>query len=756
MKRLNETNNLIADLEIWMGVVTASGPSTITISVSGFSNGNDLTAQEFTAGSGATWSVDTSGTTTTFASPFSFPSLTPTGQHELYYGFATDNGQSALSGGGTAGFTYVPSGLPVGDLIAYDTDTSTTVAPVARNSNTGFYQDAVGVLLTATPGAPSSPAAIGGVQLCNGGVDAAANFQSPYQSAPSLSAVNANPEFAGYNFTSVIDLPAGDNSPAIGNNYNIVGHTFYYFRPGVHYVGTFVLDQQDRVDHIAFYGGGTAANPAIITGAAAAFSHPEPHLAASGTERYVTFEYLQIKDYVSNVDADVMNVDGGANWTLKHDIIGPNSGIDANGNVVSYNAGGAGFGAGMNSVVQYNCFTKNGQYAVQAAGCGAGQPQIPGGGCKVTGIVIDHNEFDSNDYATLRENSGARTVGCLHCGFDNFPTPASARQYKLPNDCSVPGQPNGCNNGFSGGMKAWIWSGAQITNNWVHDNHAVGLWADTINVGITYSGNYIANNWGEGIVYEVSYNAQITGNTFVKNAWVWGASDPGFPYAAIYMSESGYDSRVTPNNGSGFSAISNNVFIDNWDGVTLWEASDRYCTRGNPTVQCTEPESGESPTQATLTTCQNPGTATGAAGELGPNKLLGDCRWQTKNIHVTNNIFRFTPSNINPLNQTPYASTNTCATSYCGYNSIISGNPSPAPYPGQTIEHSIVWDQGNLFANNTYSGPWKFDTNQVHQDPLLPITFSQWQAAQGSRPATNMITNSDHPPEDVGSTCSGC
>ena len=100
----------------------------------------------------------------------------------------------------------------------------------------------------------------------------------------------------------------------------------------------------------------------------------------------------------------------------------------------------------------------------------------------------------------------------------------------------------GC--GCTGGGKFWETHGAKITDNYVHDNKGVGLWADSNNVGFRFEGNYISDNDAEGIMYETSYNAVIVNNTFVRNALVKGPTNPGFPASAIYLSESGSDSRV--------------------------------------------------------------------------------------------------------------------------------------------------------------------------------------------------------------------
>jgi parallel beta-helix repeat protein len=416
-------------------------------------------------------------------------------------------------------------------------------------------------------------------------------------------------------------------------------------------------------------------------------------------------------------------------------------------------------GLGQNAVVQYDCFTRNGALGINGGGTNCATA-TSGGACKVFGVMIDHNEFDTNDDHTLTTglavnqsqngwSTGASGAGCPHCGYDNYPTPGGP----LLDDSNY-------NPGASGGIKLWVEWNAQVTNNWIHDNHSVGIWVDTDNVNITISGNYIERNWGPGITYEASYNGQITNNALIDNDWVNGSRDSGQAWPAIYMSESGYDSRLS-SNGTGYSAISGNVVTDNWNGVTLWENSDRRCT-ANATDDCTDPAPGDAgSTGASPSTCVKPGTATGRAGELGdptatyaPTRL-GDCRWQTKNVRVVSNAFNLTPSNINPRVLTIYAAlgAGSCTpANHCGFNSTTSQASSNTVYPGDVIAHSITWDQGNVFVSNAYNGPWRFDTNEPGGAEL---TFSQWQTTIGARGGTALNTE-NHPAQDNGSTCSGC
>jgi len=63
-----------------------------------------------------------------------------------------------------------------------------------------------------------------------------------------------------------------------------------------------------------------------------------------------------------------------------------------------------------------------------------------------------------------------------------------------------------------------------VNGSWTKgdNNLDIGIWGDTNNAGFTMSGNYISDHCGKGIVYEISYNAQIENNTLVALS---GAAD---------------------------------------------------------------------------------------------------------------------------------------------------------------------------------------------------------------------------------------
>jgi hypothetical protein len=366
----------------------------------------------------------------------------------------------------------------------------------------------------------------------------------------------------------------------------------------------------------------------------------------------VTISFLTIQHFQSPGSQSVVNHDAGTNWTVTH-------------NTVQDNPIGAGVGIGSRDVVSYNCLTQNGEYGFNA--------YSPDG---VTNVVLDHNEISYNDTYDWE----TKQPGC----------------------------------GCSGGGKFWETVAGWVTNNYVHDNHNVGLWADTDNADFTFAGNYVSNNYGEGIMYETSYNATIDNNIFIRNALGEGLTNPGFPTGAIYLSESGGDGRVA---GSSTLDISRNAFIDNFDGVVLWENADRFCN--SPGLNANGVCTLVNPSQVTSGTC--------VSGTINQSPYYAECRWKTQNVAVHNNTFVLDPG--------------TCPSNAdCGMNAVFSNwgtYPSWSPYHGPVIEQAITFNQDNRFYANTYRGAWRI----LAHDQGTTLTVSQWQGAPYG--------------QDTGSTLSG-
>jgi hypothetical protein len=160
-KLVSFQDNASHDLEIWLGTVTSTGSSTITVgysaSVSGVSI--ELTSQEFTAGLGAStiWTRDTGGGQSNAASTIvASPAFTTAGAGELYLSYSRSPGE--VLPGRTSGFTYDQTAL--GNMVLYDPNVSGAVAPTSTQSPANT-SSAIGALIEASVPALSPPTVTG-------------------------------------------------------------------------------------------------------------------------------------------------------------------------------------------------------------------------------------------------------------------------------------------------------------------------------------------------------------------------------------------------------------------------------------------------------------------------------------------------------------------------------------------------------------------------------------------------------------------
>lgn len=372
--------------------------------------------------------------------------------------------------------------------------------------------------------------------------------------------------------------------------------------------------------------------------------------AFDDTSEHVLIEYLTIRNFGTlggDQQQGVVNHDSGPYWMISHSTIAGNA--------------GAGVMLGSHDTLVWNCIEGNQQYGFNAYS-NAGE---------VTDLMIDHNEIADNDTYDYE----ARQPGC----------------------------------GCSGGGKFWNVINAVVTNNWIHDNKSVGLWADTNNAGFEFEGNYFQDGQGVALMYEISYNAVIEYNTFDHNGVTGGPSSAGFPLSAVYISESGTDSRVNSNYKDSPFLIAHNIFDNNWGGVILWENSNRFC--GSPDNTSSDYCTMVNP-QATLKSC-----ATASLVKTEP--YFNDCRWKTQNVSVESNQFTFTPSALG----------NACTVkNNCGFSGLFSeygSDPSWSPYQGDIVPTNVTFQQNNKFSSNTYSGPWCF----MGWELGTAVNFKQWRAA---------------------------
>jgi hypothetical protein len=368
--------------------------------------------------------------------------------------------------------------------------------------------------------------------------------------------------------------------------------------------------------------------------------------AFGGNATGVTISYLTVRNFGGegeNQDQGVVNENSMSGWTIDHSTIKDNA--------------GAGVMLGSRNTLSHDCIADNQQY-----GFNAYSPSGP------VDLVLKNNEIAGNDTYNWEAHSP---------------------------DC-----------GCTGGGKFWEVKNAIIENNWIHDNKSVGLWADTNNRGFELKNNYISGNYDYGLIYEISYNAVIEQNTFVRNGLQNGPKGRGFPTAAIYISESGSDQRVRGSFDSSF-LIAKNSFIDNWGGVILWENADRFCNSPANTSSgtCTLVD----PSVATIKSCN--------ATNIKQQPYFGDCRWKTQNVQVQDNMFSFKPSDIGP-SCTP--------ANECGFQGVFSEYgtyPNWSPYHKTVVEQNITYNQNNHFKANTYIGPWIF---MVYEQGNV-VNWAQWQ-----------------------------
>jgi hypothetical protein len=372
-------------------------------------------------------------------------------------------------------------------------------------------------------------------------------------------------------------------------------------------------------------------------------------------DQHVTIKYLTIEDFDPDQGAGAVNGNGNNGWTEEYDLM-------------QYNSPGAAMMLGGDNTVTDNCLTENGEYGFNGYS------------------YVDQTYEDTF------------TGGATNITFRN-------------NDVSY-NNTRKTSSGIEGGGKFWQDGNVTVTGNYFHNNiDSPGVWMDTDNAGFLVQDNYISNNGAQGLMYEISYNADIIDNTFVGNGIAAGPENPGFPTGAIYISESGGNSTVV-SNYRGELNIQNNVFHDNMSGVVLYQNSNRYVGDGQDPGTLTPPRGVG--IQTWINT-DGPGKCPTHLTETSPIDYHSLCQWRTQNVTVQDNQFTFNPSD------SVYGGHCTKANS-CGQNALFAPYSSTAAYPAYTVCNSISNSQGNVFSHNSYTGPWSF--LYFNQGDIA--TWSQW------------------------------
>jgi len=223
---------------------------------------------------------------------------------------------------------------------------------------------------------------------------------------------------------------------------------------------------------------------------------------------------VQYLDISHDVHLTTGTIYTGTGWTITHNNI--HDGYSTPGSGVAIFGGDQG-------TIEYNCLSKMGDYGVNLFGSNS---------------RFDYNEvYESN--------------------------------YKADPGC-----------GCSGGGKWWGTLNADIVDNaFVDDSPAGGIpvWLDNGNSGTLISGNYFYMSYGMAVDSETGFNLDVTGNLFMDGGWGKGSGGCG----------NNCDGAVGLNSSGGFNVpgsryenqvlISHNQFVNDWQGIDIWQAGARSC-----------------------------------------------------------------------------------------------------------------------------------------------------------------------------------
>jgi Right handed beta helix region len=465
---------------------------------------------------------------------------------------------------------------------------------------------------------------------------AATSFRPPSGEAPSSPPVTWCE--SGLPTSPHTSAPAGAVTVPAGDNSSFTFNTpdtTYWFAPGTHTLGTGEYDQIQPAHGDTYVG----APGAVLDGQNAnIFAFIGNY--QDGADEKVTIEYLTIENFRPNQSGGAVNGNGNNGWTEKYDLMKDNS-------------PGAAMMLGGDNIVSDNCLTENGEYGF-------------------------------NGYSYVDETLGSTfTGGATNITFTGNDVSDNNTQKTQA--------------GIEGGGKFWQDGNVTVTGNYVHNNiDSPGIWMDTDNAGFLVKENYISGNAGEGLMYEVSYNADIIDNTFIDNAIAEGKGNKGFPTGAIYVSESGGNASI-PSRYAGQLNIQDNVFRNNWSGVVIYQNANRYSGDGQDAGTLTPP----SGTSVGTWINNAPSVCLPHLSETSPVDYNSLCQWRAQNVTVQDNTFQFNPSDSIYGGQCTEANA-------CGQNALFATYSSTPAYPVWSVCNKISNNQDNHFKNNTYTGPWTF------------------------------------------------
>jgi hypothetical protein len=250
----------------------------------------------------------------------------------------------------------------------------------------------------------------------------------------------------------------------------------------------------------------------------------------------VTVEYMNIGNGGGNTTIAVDNGAGllASGWTIEHNDIHDN--YAGGSDYASTNAGGIGIYGGDNSTIEYNCFQRLGDYAINAFGAN---------------VIFDHNQVDQTPY-----------------------------------------NPDLDGNGDTGCGKWWATTNADLVDNaFTDEGYSACVWFDNGNTGMLVQGNYFYDIASRAIQNETGYNSEYVGNLFEDvTAGIYLNDSGGWDIPG-----SNYNNEIVIQGNTFFNAqdavdiwgASARSCLNSGEGAANGE-SDAYCSGGFPQMPPTE------------------------------------------------------------------------------------------------------------------------------------------------------------------------
>jgi Right handed beta helix region len=452
------------------------------------------------------------------------------------------------------GVTYLAASCLAVTLAIAGCDSSSRPAPGAGHGGTVGGTGAVGASGTA----PAAKTPICGQPILNSPYrynsyqgSSLTTFASGEHGLPTYGSAGSDYPDA----TAGYIVPPGDNGSISGTINN--DHVLVYFEPGEHLNGPGLAPGS----YSAYIGGYSPQS-----GEATIDNGGQPGTTFESNGSHVTIEYLTVKNFNGNGNNDsfggsIVDEYGGYDWTVDYDTVGPNGNDLGNPNT------GYGIGVGSDSRYEYDCVIKNGEGGFNNGTATATlKDPAPWGG--PSNYTIAHDEIADNAIATCQTSWGC---------------------------------PNGTwgdVDGVAAGIKVFWSLNGTIDHNYIHDNYGSGVWPDTNNSGIDISYNYISNNFAEAILYEASFNANITHNTITGNGWnpegtsEWAGypngyqttngGGPSFVDGAIAINSSGGSTNIQSGSSRylGQLNVTGNYLVNNFGGIAAFQDRNRFCGEG--------------------------------------------------------------------------------------------------------------------------------------------------------------------------------